>query len=38
MLTAGILFAAVIAGMLPYEASFAQYQRFAFDEMYAIPR
>jgi hypothetical protein len=34
--TAGIRFAAVIAGMLPYPLSKAQYHRFAFDEMYAI--
>ena len=36
MLTAGILLAAVIAGICPYDVSRAQYQRFAFDEMYAI--
>jgi hypothetical protein len=36
METAGIRFAAVIAGIVPYALSTAQYHRFAFDEMYAI--
>jgi len=36
MPTAGILFAAVIAGTDPNEVSRAQYQRFALDEMYAM--
>ncbi len=36
MLTAGIRLVAVIAAICPYTLSVAQYQRFAFDEMYDI--